>query len=318
MKDSRAKVGFTFRDRMKKMGSLIPFYLPAMAVALVFCYIPMLGLIMAFKAEPNMYAYEPIQAILSAPFNQFENFKVIFSRPEFSQALLNTLVISGLKIVIVFPLPIILAIMLTEVRGKRMTRALEIVMYLPHFLSWVTVDMIFLTLMNADIGFINGFLATLGFKKVSFITDPNVFPWTIVFLSAWKDIGWSTITYIAAITVIDPALYEAAELEGASKLQRIRHITLPCISSTIAVLFIMRIGYVMDAGFEQIYLLYTPNVQKTGEILGIYSYRLFTDQSTGTQFRLSASIGLFNSCIGLILILVGNFVSKKLFHRGVW
>lgn len=318
MTNMKSRTGFRFRDRMKKMGSLIPFYIPAMVVALIFCYIPMLGLIMAFKEEPNMYAYDPIEGILNAPFNNFENFKVIFSKPEFLQALTNTLIISGLKIAIVFPLPIILAIALTEIRGKRMARWLEIVMYLPHFLSWVTIDMIFLTLMSTDIGFFNDLLVNLGFEKIAFITDPDYFPWTIVFLSAWKDVGWSTITYIAAITVIDPALYEAAELEGASKMQRIWHITLPCIAPTIAVLFIMRIGYVMDAGFEQIYLLYTPNVQSTGEILGIYSYRLFTDQSTGTQFRLSSAIGMFNSFIGLILILVGNWISKKFFHRGVW
>ena len=319
MKNKREKVGFTFKDRMKKMGSLIPFYIPAMVVALIFCYVPMFGLIMAFKEEPNMYVGDPVQAILNAPFNDFENFKVIFSKPEFAQALVNTLIISALKIVIVFPLPIILAIMLTEIRGKRVSKALEILMYLPHFLSWVTIDMIFLTLLSPEIGLANGVLADLGFDKISFLTDPTKFRGSVVFLSAWKDVGWSTITYIAAITVIDPALNEAAELEGATKMQRIWHITLPEISATIAVLFIMRIGYVMDAGFEQIYLIYTPDVSSTGEILGIYSYHLFNSVSgSQTQYRLSASIGMFNSMIGLALILVGNFISKKFFHRGVW
>lgn len=319
MRDKKEKTGFTFKDRMKKMGSLIPFYIPAMIVALIFCYVPMAGLIMAFKEEPNMYVGNPIQAIFEAPFNHFENFKIIFSKPEFSQALVNTLVISALKIVIVFPLPIVLAIMLTEIRGKRVSRALEIVMYLPHFLSWVTIDMIFLTLLSPNIGLVNGLLADLGFDKVEFLTDPTKFRGSVVFLSAWKDVGWSTVTYIAAITVIDPALNEAAELEGASKMQRIWHITLPSISSTIAVLFIMRIGYVMDAGFEQIYLIYTADVQSTGEILGIYSYHLFNQISgSSTQYRLSAAIGLFNSFIGLALILIGNFISKKFFHRGVW
>lgn len=308
---------FTLKEKMKRYGNLLPFYLPAMLVAFVFCYLPMLGLVMAFKEEPQLLGYDsPIRAIFDARFNNFENFKYIFSKPEFLHALGNTLIISGLKIIVIFPMPIVLAIMLTEIRGKRMARTLEIAMYLPHFLSWITIDTIFISLLSPS-GLVNNVLYSLGFARREFVTSNDYFRGVVVGLSAWKDIGWSTITYIAAITALDPALSEAAQIEGATKMQRIWYIILPGISATIAVLFIMRIGYVMDAGFEQIFILYTPFVQETGDILGTYSYRLIRGALI-PEYRLSSAIGLFNSCIAMVLILGGNYISRKLFSRGIW
>ncbi len=308
----------SLKYKMKKYGNLLPFYLPAVVVAFIFCYLPMLGLVMAFKDEPKILgAGSPIQAIIDAPFNHLANFRYIFSKPDFLHALKNTLIISGLKIVIIFPLPIILAIMLTEIRGKKMARGLEIAMYLPHFLSWITIDTIFMSLLSQSSGLVNNVLAALGFERQAFVTNNDTFRGVVVGLSAWKDVGWSTITYIAAITALDPALSEAAQIEGASKMQRIRYIILPGISATIAVLFIMRIGYVMDAGFEQIFILYTPFVQEKGDILGTYSYRLIRGALI-PEYRLSSAIGLFNSCIAMLLILGGNYLSRKLFQRGIW
>jgi putative aldouronate transport system permease protein len=316
--NSSNKEKTALKSQFRNYKNLFPFYIPAIFFALIFSYLPMMGLIMAFKDNPNLIRYDSaIEGIIKAPFNQLENFKYIFSKPDFLFALKNTLIISFLKIAITFPLPIILSILLTEVRGKKMVKTLEIVMYLPYFLSWVIVDNIFITLFSPSVGLVNNILSTLGFEKVSFVTSNDYFRGTVVFLSAWKDIGWSTLTYIAAIMTIDPALSEAAEIDGASKMQRIMFIIIPGIAATIAVLFILRIGYVMDAGFEQIYILYTPFVQETGDILGTYSFRLIRN-SLIPQYSISSAIGMFNSMVALVLVLGGNFLSRKLFHRGIW
>lgn len=306
------------KSQYSSYSNLFPFYIPAAVFAIIFAYLPMLGLVMAFKENPNLIKYDSaIQGIINAPFNGLENFKYIFSKPDFLFALKNTLAISLLKIGITFPLPIVLAIMLTEVRGKKMVKTLEVVMYLPYFLSWVIVNNIFITLLSPSIGIVNNVLSALGFDKVPFVTSNATFRGTVVFLSAWKDIGWSTLTYIAAIMTIDTALSEAAQIDGASKMQRIFNIILPSIAPTIAVIFILRIGYLMDAGFEQIFILYTPFVQQTGDILGTYSFRLIRG-SLIPQYSISAAIGMFNSIIALILILGGNMLSRKFFHRGIW
>lgn len=316
-KKKTSKSGFT--AQLKKYGGLFPFYIPAAVFAIVFAYIPMMGLIMAFKENPNLMGSSSAAAgILEANWVGLEHFKQIFTQPDFLNALRNTLVISVLKIVIVFPLPIILAIFISEMKAKGLKRGLQITMYLPYFLSWATIGGIFIVILNKETGIVNNLLEFLGRSRVDFITGNKTFQGVLVGTTAWKDLGWSAITYVAAITALDTGLNEAAKIDGASKFQQIRYITLPGIMPTVAVMFILRIGYIMDAGFEQVFVFYSPFVQQSGDILGTYTYRLVRQASLIPQYALSTAIGFFNSVVALILVLGGNVISKKLFHKGVW
>ena len=217
-----------------------------------------------------------------------------------------------------FPLPIALAIMINEMKSRVLKKWLQIVMYLPYFLSWATIAGIFVVMLNETTGVVNNLLAFLGHDRVNFLTSNDTFRGLMVTSTAWKDLGWSSITYLATITALDPCLNEAAKIDGANKFQQIFYITLPGIMPTVAVMFILRIGYIMDAGFEQVFVFYSPFVQKSGDILGMYTYRLITQSSFIPQYSLSTAIGLFNSVVALILVLGGNAISKKLFHKGIW
>lgn len=316
----KAKNGkVSLRRQIKQSGNLFLFYIPAVVFAVLFSYVPMLGLVMAFKENPNLLGSpSAIQGILDADWVGLENFKKIFSRPEFLHALRNTLVISGLKIVIVFPIPIALAILINEMRGKAVKKSLEIAMYIPYFLSWATIGGIFIALLDKNTGLVNNFLAFWGHERIAFTRENATFPGVLVVTQAWKDVGWSAITYIAAITALDRNQVEAAKIDGASKWQQIRYVTLPGIMPTVAVMFILRIGSIMNAGFEQVFVLYSPYVQEAGDILGTYTYRLVREASLIPQYALSTAVGFFNSVVALILVVSGNFVSKKLFNRGIW
>lgn len=307
-----------FRQRLKKHGSLFVFYIPAAVFAIIFSYIPMLGLVMAFKENPNLFSESSaIAGIIKAEWVGLDNFVYIFKQADFLNALRNTLIISALKIVIVFPLPIILAILLTEVKGRAIKRGVQLTMYLPYFLSWAIIGGIFSIILNKNTGAVNNIIDALGFDRRGFIVDTATFRGVVVLTTAWKDIGWSTVTYIAAIMEVDTAQTEAAKIDGATKFQQIMNVTLPGIMPTIAVLFILRIGSIMDAGFEQIFTIYSPFVQETGDILGTFTYRLLRE-SFIPEYARSTAVGFFNSFVAFFMVIVGNYLSKKLFNRGIW
>lgn len=319
-RDTNKKVGkVTIGKQMKQYGNLFLFYIPAAVFAIIFCYIPMAGLIMAFKENPNLFgSASAIQGILDADWVGFDNFVKIFSKQEVINALRNTLIISGLKIIIVFPMPIILAILINEMKGKAVKKTLEVSMYIPYFLSWATIGGIFIAILNKDTGLVNNVLAALGHDRFAFVTENASFRSVMVTTTMWKDIGWSTVTYMAAITALDRNQVEAARIDGASKWQQIRHITLPGIMPVIAVMLILRIGSIMNAGFEQVFVFYSPYIQETGDILGTYTYRLVREAALIPQYALSTAVGFFNSVVALVLVVGGNFVSKKFFNRGIW
>ena len=311
------KVRFKERSKFKKYGSLMLFLLPAALLAFVFCYVPMAGLIMAFKQEIDLTAYESsVASIIMTPWGGFSQFiKLFAANSDFWRVLGNTLFISVLKIVLVFPIPILLAILITEVSNKAFNKAVQSVMYLPHFLSWAVVASVFMTFMHPNTGALNAVLGALGLGKID-VSNANQFPWLMVLTTGWKDIGWSAVAYISAILAIDTEQYEAAKIDGAGKLKQIWHITLPGIAGTVAVLLIMRIGYLMDAGFEQIYAMLTPTAESRGEIIGTYIYKLAI--KNGGSYALTTAAGLFNSVISLVLVLGGNLFCKKAFHRSIW
>lgn len=309
----------SFGKQMKQYGNLFLFYIPAIVLVVIFSYIPMAGIIMAFKKEPNLLgSSSAIQGILNAKWVGFDHFKKIFSDPDILRALRNTLIISTQKIVILFPIPIVMAICINEMRGKVVKKSLQAVMYIPHFLSWITISGIFVTLLNYDTGIANNIMQFFGFDRIPFMTSNDTFRGVLVVSAAWAFLGWNTIVYVSAITALDRDLIEAAKIDGASKWQQIIHVTLPGILPTIAVMFILRIGGIMDAGYDQVLAMYTPYIKESGDILGTYTFRVIKEAGLMPQYALGTAVGLFNSVVGLVLVLSGNFISRKLFKRGLW
>ena len=312
---SSQKNKLTLGDKAKKYKTLIPFVIPAVLFALVFSFLPMTGILIAFKDHPNFIRYDVFEAFAKSDWT-LENFERLFSDPDILKYIKNTLIISVMKIVILFPLPVVLAVMITELKSKRFSKLVQGLVFLPHFFSWVVIVGIFNNIFGMY-GPINNIGTALGMDPVHFMGEPSWFRWLVVILSGWKEIGYSSIAYIAAIMSIDPALYEAAKIDGASKLKQIWNITIPSIMPTIIVMLIIRIGYLMDAGFEQVYAMLNPNTLESGEIIGTYVYRLgFLAGST--DYGLSTAVGLFNGIISLLLILGANYVSKKKTGNGVW
>lgn len=305
----------TFRSRLKKHRSLIPFVIPAVLFALVFSYLPMVGILIAFKDNPNFGRYSVLEAFNRADWT-LKNFQVLFSDPEILRYITNTLIISLMKIIILFPLPVVLAVMVTELRNRHFSTLVQGLVFLPHFFSWVVIVGIFNNLFGIY-GPINNLNVALGGERIYFMGEAGWFRWLVVILSGWKEIGYSSIVYIAAISTIDPALYEAAKIDGASKLKQIWNITIPGIMPTIIVMLIIRVGYLMDAGFEQVQAMINSYTRETGEIIGTYVYRL--GLGTGSRdYGLSTAVGLFNGVISLVLILCANKLSRKKMGTGIW
>ena len=286
-----------------------------MIFAFIFCYVPMAGIVIAFKENPNFVRYDVFEALSRADWTM-DNFARIFSDPEIFNVIKNTLIISVMKIVILFPMPVILAVMITELRSQKFSKLVQGLVFLPHFFSWVVIVGIFNSIFGLY-GPVNNIVEALGGNATHFMGEPGWFRWLVVILSGWKEIGYSSIVYIAAIMSIDPSLYEAAKIDGASKLKQIWNITIPSIMPTIIVMLIIRIGYLMDAGFEQVYAMLNPNTQATGEIIGTYVYKLGLGYAKN-DYGLSTAVGLFNGIISMTLILVANYISKKKTGSGVW
>ena len=305
----------TLQAKVKKHRSLIPFVIPAILFALVFCYLPMIGILIAFKDNPNFGRYDAFEAFARAEWTM-DNFKMIVSDPEIMRYVTNTLIISVMKIVILFPMPVILAVLISEVRNQGFSKTVQGIVFLPHFFSWVVIVGIFNSLFGMY-GPINNIGVALGGEAIYFMGEPGWFRWLVVILNGWKEIGYSSIVYIAAISAIDPSLYEAAKLDGASKLRQIWNLTVPLIMPTIMTMLIIRIGYLMDAGFEQVYAMLNSYTRETGEIIGTYVYRL--GLGTGSRdYGLSTAVGLANGLISLVLILFAHKLSKKTMGTGIW
>jgi putative aldouronate transport system permease protein len=304
----------TFAQKVSKHKQLIPFVIPAILFALTFCYLPMAGIVIAFKENPNFLRYDVLEALQRADWT-LEHFEMIFSDPEIFRVIRNTLIISIMKIVILFPLPVVLAVMITELRNQKFSKLVQGLVFLPHFFSWVVIVGIFNSLFGLY-GPINNIVEALGGTPTHFMGEPLWFRWLVVILSGWKEIGYSSIVYIAAIMSIDPSLYEAAKIDGASKMKQIWNITIPSILPTIIVMLIIRIGYLMDAGFEQVYAMLNANTMETGDIIGTFVYR----KALGAEsnYGLSTAVGLINGLISMGLILGANYFSKKKTGSGVW
>jgi putative aldouronate transport system permease protein len=282
---------------------------PGILFILLFKYTPMYGITIAFK-DFNIFT-----GFADSPWVGWKHFEKLFTSPDFAQVFKNTVIISFLKIVILFPLPIMIALMLNELRNMVFKRTVQTVIYLPHFLSWVIVGGLFIDLLSTNGGIVNKLLVSLGMEQIAFFLDNSVFRGVLITSAGWKETGWSTIVYLAAFTMIDPMLYEAAKIDGAGRWKQLWHITLPGIAPIIVLMFILRLGNVLEAGTEQILVMYNPVVYQVSDVIGTYVYR----QGLGNQdYSFSTAVGLFEAAISFTLVIIGNSMSRKYLQRGIW
>ena len=282
---------------------------PAIVYYVIFCYVPMYGASIAFKD------FNPMQGIMKSPWVGFDVFEQLFGMSKFYSVFWNTIRISLIRLIFGFPFPIIVALMLNELRWNRVKRVIQTAIYIPNFISWVVLGGIMTSLLSMDSGIVNGIIKMLGFQPIGFLTDERYFVPTMVVSMIWKTFGWNTIIYLAAMTGIDPQLYEAATVDGANRWQRLLHITLPCIRSPIIVVLITRIGSLMQAGFEQIFVLYHPGVYGTADIIDTYVYRMGLQEG---KFELASAVGLFKSVVNFILVVIANKTARMMGEEGIY
>ena len=286
------------------------FLLPAVVFIGVFCYAPMYGVLMAFQD------YSPGKGILGSPWVGLKWFRTFFELPRFWQIVKNTLVISLYSLVVGFPIPILLALMINSVKGTRFKKLTQTVTYMPHFISTVTLVGMMSVFLSPRSGFLNHLIAMLGGPDdLHYMGNAAVFPHLYVWSGIWQNMGWSSIIYLAALSGVDQELHEAAMVDGASKLKRIIHIDLPAIIPTMVILLIMNAGSIMSVGYEKVYLMQNDLNKETSDVIATYTYKVGI---INNQMSFSSAIGLFNSAINCVLLLTVNAISKKLSDTSLW
>lgn len=295
--------------RIYKYRRTMYFLIPGFICIFIFKYMPMYGITIAFKD------YRMMDGIMASPWIGLEHFKRLFSGNDFYRVLWNTIRISFLKLLCGFPAPIIFALLLNEVKNSKLKKIVQTFSYLPHFFSWVVLAGIMLALFSST-GPVNLLLKNIGAGPVNFMGDKNAFIWFLVISSVWQGLGWGSIVYLAAISGVNESLYEAASIDGAGRFKKMISITLPSILPTIVTVFVMNMGNVLDAGFDQVFNLYNPMVYDTADIIDTFVYRRMQayDYSFGT------AVGLFKSLVSLIMVVSANWVIGKISggEQGVW
>ncbi|TBL75396.1 sugar ABC transporter permease [Paenibacillus thalictri] len=296
-------------DHIRHNKSLYLLLLPGLLYYAVFHYAPMYGITIAFKD------YDVFGGVTGSEWVGLKHFKELVGSDTFLSVFRNSVLISMYKLVFNFPIPIIIAILLNEVRRIFFKRTIQTIIYLPYFLSWVVIAGLVINLLSPSTGVINMMIQSLGGEPINFLGQKQFFRTIIVLSDLWHGMGWNTIIFLAALTGVDPQLYEAAKMDGAGRLRQIVHITLPGIKSTIIVLLLMKIGHIMDNGFEQIFLLSNPLVLEVGDVFETYVYRTGLVEA---KYDYSTAVGLFKSSIGLVLLLIANGVARKFGERGIF
>jgi putative aldouronate transport system permease protein len=297
------------RDRLRRDRLLLLLALPGMILLLLFRYIPLLGNIIAFED------YQPFIGIIQSPWIGLENFGVIVDgNADFLNAVSNTLIITLLQVLFVFPAPIALALLLNSLLSERLKRLVQSVLYLPHFLSWVIVVAIFQSMLGGS-GLMNDWLRSHGHPTFNIMADAGLFKELITAQVMWKDTGWATILFLAALSRIDVALYEAASVDGASRMKQLWHITLPGLKSIIVLLFILRLGDVLTVGFEQIVLQQGAVGVHASEVLDTYVYH---NGVLNGQWGLAAAVGLVKGIVAVVLVLIANKVAHLFGEQGIY
>lgn len=283
--------------------------MPAVVWYIVWNYVPMYGILMAFEK------YSVFKGVWKSEWVGLKNFTEFFTSPYAWRVIRNTLTINLYSLCTLFPLTIILALLLNEIRSKLFKSGVQTMLYLPHFISTVVVAGIVVTFLSPSSGIINIIIAALGGEKTYFLTKKEYFKLIYITMCGWQSIGFGTILYTAALSGIDDTLYEAAMLDGAGKLRQVWHITLPGIAPTISIKLIMSIGGLLSVGSEAILLLYQPITYETADVISTYVYRMSIE---GGNYSIGTAVGLFNGVVGAILIIISNAISKKVTNAGLW
>ena len=295
--------------RAKRMWMLYLFFLVPAVLLFIFRYIPIYGIVIAFQD------FRIGRGIMGSPFNNFAHFKNFFEGPFFFRLMRNTLVISFLKLGFGFPAPIILALLINELRNMGFKRTIQSISYLPHFMSWVVLAGILIEVISPQRGILGYTYSLFGATAPNLLAEPRLFRGLLVVTEIWKEVGWGTVIYLAAMSGINPELYESAQIDGANRLQSALHVTIPSLAPVITILFILRLGDILDAGFDQIFVLYNPLVYEVADIIDTYVYRVGLQQR---QLDFSAAVGLFKNVVGVILLLTANVVIKRFSEHGIW
>lgn len=306
--DGHYNIGLLIKRALRYYQLYLMLILPV-AWYIIFQYIPMYGIIIAFKD------FNPLKGILGSSWAGFKYFDRFFSSYYFWNLIWNTISLSLYSLVIGFPIPIILAFIINEIRNNTFKKILQNITYMPHFLSTVVVVGMLYIFLDPQNGFVNMILRYMGLEPISFMERPEWFRTIYVFSSVWQEAGWSSIIYIAALAAVDPALYEAAIIDGASKWQRIKHVSIPSIMPTIVILFILRIGQIMNVGFEKVLLMQNDVNMPTSDIIATFIYRNGIQMG---EYSYSAAVGLFNSVINFLFLIFANSIAKKYGETSLW
>ncbi|MFF2091344.1 ABC transporter permease [Paenibacillus sp. NPDC058174] len=294
---------------LNKYKALYFISIPGILYFLLFKYVPLFGSVMAFQD------YNIFKGYLGSPWVGLEHFQKMFQYTDFLRILKNTLLLAFYSLAISFPVPIILALLLNEIRKVLFKRVLQTVFYMPHFLSWVVIGGIAIEILSPRSGIVNNIITAMGFEPIYFMGEESYIRTILVSSGVWKDAGWGTIIYLAALTSINPELYEASEIDGAGRWKQTMSITLPALMPTITILFLLQIGHFMDFGFERVSIFLNTLNSGKGEILDTYIY---TVGLLDRQYSYTTAIGLFKSVVGLVLIMTGNTLSKKMTGEGLY
>lgn len=294
---------------LKKHYALYLFILPGLFYLILFKYVPIYGIILAFKE------WSIVKGVWGSKWVGFQNFSTLFGSKVFLQVFRNSIVISLLRLFLGFPVPIILALAMNELKKGYIKRPIQTLLYLPHFISWVVITGMVFNFTNTTTGLINIIIKGMGHEPIAFLQSTKHFRGVLVIMEIWKSSGWGTIVYLSAMASIDPNLYEAAVIDGTNRFQRIYHVTLPAISTTIVVLLILRTGSILHNGFEQIFLLYNPLVYEVADVFETFTYR--TGLREG-RFSFATAVGMFQGVVGLIMILTTNFIARRIGKGGLW
>lgn len=287
--------------KFKKQWQYHLMLLPGVLLVLIFSYIPLYGVIIAFQN------YNPGMGF-SSPWVGLKNFQYLFSQPAFLRTIWNTFYIAFFKLIGGIVVPVVFALLLNELISNKLKRIFQTLIYIPNFLSWVIMAGVMMDLLAKN-GAFNELLTAIGFPVINFLGSTKVFPWTMIISDIWKGFGFGTVVYLAALTSIDPGLYESALLDGATRWQQIRYITIPLLMTTIILMTVLALGSVLNAGFDQIFNLYSPIVYETGDIIDTYVYRLGIQQA---QYSVGAAIGLFKSVVSCIMVGLSYILADKL------
>ena len=294
---------------LKKYWTYYLLLLPAIAYVAIFNYGPLYGVQIAFKD------YRGALGILGSRWVGLKHFLNFFESYNFWMLIENTFTLSLYSLAVGFPIPILLALMLNEIRQARLKKAVQTILYAPHFISTVVMVGILVTMLSPSIGVVNTLRARLGLERIYFMTQPSSFRHLYVWSGVWQGMGWSAVIYLSALSAVDPELHEAARIDGASRLMRIRHINIPAIMPTIVIMLIMTLGGVMNLSFEKILLMQTDSNTAVSEVISTYVYKLGIQKA---QYSLSTAVSLFNNIINLVLLVAVNKISKKLSETSLW